>query len=182
MTGCRHVRLDALAVMAVFLGVEMLAEQAPVEPTGSGPSRNNVSARINEALREKLPKFKARDPATSAGVESATESSDGTMVLPTMTVSETLVLPPPEAVITPKGRLDQAMKAHPGLKIGNLFGLNNGTALALQQEEREARKKAALDDLVQYLAVENTPDARKLKAEMKAAKQLPNTDWLAGRR
>lgn len=48
--------------------------------------------------------------------------------------------------LTPKGLLELALKRQPGLKFGNLFGLNNGIALAMYAEQER------LDDLAEFKA------------------------------
>lgn len=47
-------------------------------------------------------------------------------------------------MLTPKGKLDLALQRHPGLKIGNIFGLNNRIALAMYREQERLDSLSAL--------------------------------------
>jgi len=185
MKGCRHFRRDALAGLALFLGVELQAESPPVPPSASSPPRS-LSPKITEAITAKLPKYEAPVPSPAPAVDSphprVGDSADDLLTLPKITVRPAEKGPESDyAWLSPKGRLDLAMKTHSGLRAGNLFGLNGGIALAMQQEEREAKARAAVVDLVERTTVDDSAEAKRIRRLMKAAVQRPNADWLVGR-
>lgn len=140
---------------------------------------------IREAIRAGLPRYQ---PPTADGDVRMTESGEaaeeraGVLNLPKVTVEAKA---PPRATeydfLTPKGRLELAVKRHPGLKVGNLFGLNNGIALAMLQEEIEVEKKSALKEQVERLSIDDGVETRELNRLLREALARPNRDWLKGR-
>jgi len=141
---------------------------------------------VKREVTEKLPGYAPPPPARSSTPSEGstfddTPDSPDVLRLPKMTV-RTRTLPPPADFtwLSPKGRLDLAMKSYRGLRIGNPFGLNKGIALAMQREEQEVRTKARLADDVQRSAGTDDADSVRIRRLLKAAMLRPNADWLAG--
>ena len=182
MRGC--ARLLVAVIPAVCLGVTIRA----AEPGGRSPDANRSQARaaeISAAIRAKLPKYQpnpAQDEVTMTAAEGEAVEKDGVLNLPAVSVQARR---PPEMtayeMLTPKGRLDLALRRRPGLKIGNIFGLNNGIALALLQEDIEKEKRDALKEQVERLSLDEGAETRELKRLLKETIARPNTDWMKGR-
>jgi hypothetical protein len=175
------IRIETLAACLLLLEATAWAEEAVPPATGS----RIRSAEIRAAIRAGLPEYQpqAADPEvrmTDSG-DVAVER-DGVLNLPSVTV-QARALPSGAAYdfLTPKGRLDLAMKRHPGLRIGNLFGMNHGIALALLQEEVDAAKRDALKATVENVSQADGPTARELNRLLRDAVARPSTDWLRGR-
>ena len=182
MRGSRYLPLGVLTAMALA-GSNVRGETSGGSPA-SGEGRT-LSAEIREAVIEKLPKFA---PSTLAKTpepppENTNDSSGDILHLPKITVKAAApTLPSRFDLLTPKGRLDLAMKSSPGLRIGNFFGLNNGIAMAIQAEERDVEKKAALAETVRRTTSNDGPESKRIMRLLKAALQRPNTDWAGNSR
>ena len=70
------------------------------------------------------------------------------------------------------------MKTRPGLRIGNLLGLNHGIAMFMQLEEQEVRKKAALLNRVDRVLIDDSADSRETLRMLKSALGRANANWL----
>lgn len=185
MNGYRHLRLDVLAALALFLGAGALAEQPPVPPPIVDEPNSSVHSQITKAILAKLPKYVPPAPAKVANLfppDNASDPADDILRLPKITVRPTTPAPAPGfAWLNEKGRLELAMKNSPGLRLGNFFGLNQGIALAMQVEEREVQAKAALTEVVERTTLDDSEGARKIRQLLQAAVQRPNTDWLTAK-
>lgn len=53
-------------------------------------------------------------------------------------------------LLTPEGKLDLAFKRRPGLKIGNLFGLNRGIAMAMLAEDEAYERRLEMAELSSF--------------------------------
>jgi hypothetical protein len=133
----------------------------------------------------------AADPVAAAAAQAAqsTPSGDGSpgsepLVLPSVVITETApVVPKSEDVLDAKARLEKALKANPGLRIGGpLAKMNNGIALAMQQEAKEAAARAAMIEHVENLPAMDEERAKEEVRLMRAATARPNNDWRGGRR
>ena len=62
-------------------------------------------------------------------------------------------------LLTPKGRLDLALKRYPGLRFNPLFflGSNNGIALAMLEEEERLERMKEMADLMDLFRYSETP-------------------------
>jgi hypothetical protein len=140
-----------------------------------------LSPEIVKAVIQELPRYAPPAPAKVAPEPPADEgkdSSPGVLHLPKLTVKERPpTLPSNFELLTPRGRLELALKTHPGLRIGNFFGMNNGIALAMQAEERKLEQKAALTDTVRRTTRDNSPEGKKLMRLINDAFRGPNNDW-----
>jgi hypothetical protein len=187
VNGYRHLRLDALAALVVFFGVETRAEPPPDSPPAS-TQPHSASPKITEAVAAKLPRYVPPVPAKLPDFSQPNEagdSSDDILNLPKMTIRPAAPLPPSEfAFLSPKGRVELAMKTNPGLHFGNILGSNsgpNGPALAIQADEREALRKATTTDLVDRTTINDDESAKKIRQLLQAAVQRANSDWLTAK-
>ena len=180
MSGCRHLRQEALAVLVLLMGVEVRPVDTANEPA---VSRRPLSW-ITEVLAAELPKYEP-PAAESTEVSTASEPAverDGVLNLPTVTVRPVMKEAPADySFLTPKGRMELALKTHPGLRVGNFFGLNNGIALFMQMEEQEVSKKTELLNRVQSSAIDHGPESMALLRLIKEAIVRPNSECLNGR-
>ena len=158
-----------------------LKGQSPVAHSSSGPV-HSISPEIVQAVAEELPKYAPPAPAKAA--ESPPEEKNDNpdiFLLPKVTVRADA----PSALtefdmLTLKGRVALAMKSYPGLRTFNLFGLNDGIAVAMQTEEKDVEKRAALTTTVRRTTSDNSPESQKMEQLLKAALQRPNAEWLTG--
>jgi len=63
---------------------------------------------------------------------------------------------------TKEGLIDNALRDHPGLRVGNLFGLNRNAAYEAFLEDERAGKMHDLDDTALAFAVGGDPDEAKM--------------------
>ena len=184
MNGDSIFRVAAPVIAAFCLEVDVRAEApAPAPPAASQP--RTLSPVIVETLTATLPKFAPPAPAKlPVGTPSADagESLDDVLHLQKITVRPVTKEPPAESGwLTNKGRIELAMKLYPGLRFGNIFGLNQGMALALLEDERLARKRAAVADAVEHVTLLDSKEDKRMRHLMEAAVLRPNTDWQNGR-
>ena len=170
----------ALVVLVFSLGVDSFAGDSSGESAVSRPPPL-VSTKIFDAVAAKLPKYVAATPARETGTKSpdvSEEGTSGTMKLPKITVRPTALGPPVEAeVMTLKERLALAMKANPGLRIGNIFGANGGIALFMATEERELKAKEALAERIRQTTSDDGEAAKAIQRLLKKASYRINADW-----
>ena len=87
--------------------------------------------------------------------------------LPEYVVRDPKVAPVKEReILTGKGRLELARRKHPGVKIGNLFGLNNGIALAMLAEEERLEQKREFEELAELTRLTDPANHPKIKREV----------------
>ena len=150
-------------------------------PTRAPAPRPRLSSEVKEAIAASLPKYSPlarNNTSVSIAAADSTESSDGVLHLPKMTVRTQRVVPlTGYDFLTPKGRLDLAKKTFPGIRVGNIFGMNDGIALAMLQEKVEAQKREDMSDLVKLTNALDSTAARDTTKELGKALARPNTDW-----
>lgn len=173
--GGRPFRIGAL--MLCF-GVGAGGEETAIPPKSN--VAHSVSSKITEAVLAGLPKYSPQKPATtddSPSEAKVSETSGDILKLPKLTVRTRKEILSPEDLLTDQERINLVLKAYPGLRIGNIFGLNRGIALAIYHEEQRARKTAALVDEVNRFSVDGIETDQKIRDLMRAAVQRPNTEW-----
>lgn len=177
VSGSHHFRSGMLAAMALA-GAELKA-QSPAVPV-LPPPVHSISPEIRQAVTEKLPKYTPPPPTkvSEPGHEEVSNSPD-VLRLPKVTVraAPPTTFPPNFATLTPKQRLDLALKTNPGLRLGNILGMNNGIAMAMQQEQRELENRTALIETVKFTKTDDSPESRRIDRLVKAATQRPSTGW-----
>ncbi len=171
---------QGMVVAVVILGGFSL-KGADNSTASTAPLKPKLSERIIHEVETKLPKYNP-PPKTANETPPAAEetpASPDVLRLPKVTVTADAPTPPPDwAMVTTKERLQQAIKARPGIKIGNLFGLNNGYALEMQWEERNVQKQADLKEIVDRTGTDNSAESRRVDQLLKAALARPTTGWV----
>ena len=165
MNGARHLRWRILVTGIFCSGITLQATLSPER-----------AAQISGVLREKLPKYSDRPAAKPAPAAETEELPDGTLILPAMKIRQQAF--PPEAVrLTDTARIARAMKAHPGLKIGN-FGRQSDVAELMQREDTLALHQRETSAIVNNATLDpNTPEARKIRELLGASVQQPSQYW-----
>lgn len=173
MSGSRYLRIEALAALVLCIGVEVRSADAPAAP----PVSRRSSSWISEVLAAELPKYVPRPPTEAVEASTSNEPAverDGVLNLPTLTVRPVMRESPTDyAFLTAKGRMDLALKTYPGLRIGNLFGLNQGIAMAMQWEEQRVNKINDLSDRVLRVSLDDSAETKETLRLLKAAIQRP---------
>ena len=168
-----------MAALAVSLSLRSGAEPATAAIPASGPPRK-ASSEITEALLAKLPKYAPPAPALVPGIAPRTDAAgslEEILILPKITVRPTPIVPESDfAFLNTKGRLELSLNAHPGIRVGNLLGLNDIMTLTMQQDERVAAKKADLADLVQRSTLGDSELDKKIRALTQALLQRSGTE------
>lgn len=169
------------------------AVSPPVTPKSSAP-KTPAPAPSKRSLaprpRGETPPALAANPAartataTSTGSAASAGGGDGTegedpLVLQKMTVTEEQAnLPSKPEVLDAQARLELALKAYPGLRIGGpLAKLNHAVALEMQKEAKEAAARAALAAHVENLPAMDEERAKEEVRLMREATARPNNDW-----
>lgn len=178
MRGYHCLHLGMLTAI-LWAGTELSGQGSGLAPVTVRTSI--LSPEIIKAVMEKVPKYAPPAPAKTIPEplpDEGKDSSPGVLHLPKLTVKERPPTQPSSfELLTPKGRLDLALRTHPGLRIGNIFGMNGGIALAMQAEERALEQKAALTATVRRTTRDNTPESKELMRLINDAFQRPNSDW-----
>jgi len=178
MSGGHHLRNEALLTLMLLGGGVAWSAELPDPPASPRRSRSWFTG----VLAAELPKFVPHPPDEAAeSIIAATTAveRDGVLSLPTMRVRPVMKESPSDyAFLTAKGRMDLALNTYPGLKIGNLFGLNEGIAIAKQMEERDVRAKAGLFHRVERVLIDDSADSRETLRMLKSALGRANAAWL----
>ncbi len=74
----------------------------------------------------------------------------------------------PRELLTPSGKLAYAYKEHPGLHIGNLFGLNNGIAQFMLEEEYRLERMKEMSELTGLITNPTPEDKAMIKDSQQA--------------
>jgi hypothetical protein len=172
--------LTATAIAAEPAEAKPAANEA--SPVVATPASAPVAPRaISPATALKLtapiPKFVAtptRDERTAAAPSApATEEIKprNTIIrLPDYVVRDAKVPAIKEReVLTPSGRLELARKLHPGIRVGNLFGLNDGWALAMLAEQERLDRQREFGDLADLMRYSDPAMHAKVKREVQQA-------------
>lgn len=178
VNGARHLRcglLTALVLVATRTNAQSPAGVSTHEPVHS------ISPEIVQAVAAKLPKYDSKAAEKSHQEEVVSRDayeSAGVLYLPKVTVrKDRLSTPDDFAFLTPKGRMELAFKKYPGVRIGNLLGLNDGYAAAMQAEDREVARKESAKETVERTRTDDGPESRRIDKLLKAALARPSMDW-----
>lgn len=129
--------------------------RAPAPDSGPGVDLREVDRPRNaipRLPRDLLPPESLRmaPPAAAAADEPPPE---GVLRLPRYHVQDRRLPAMKEReMLTPEGRIELGLKRHPGLRIGNFFGLNRGIAAAMVEEEFAVERARELQDLYELAA------------------------------
>jgi hypothetical protein len=164
-----------LLLAAAFAGAA--EERSPLlkdpEPPPPAPpyQPHVVSSEMAAKLASVAPRF--TPPAALARKDPVVESHDadkprnGIVRLPRYLVLETRIPDfPQRRMLTPLGRVDLALKRHPGLKFGPLAFLNNGIGLAMLEEEERLERLAEMNDLFSLLPNPKSSETKAVKHGM----------------
>jgi hypothetical protein len=114
-----------------------------------------VSSAVAAALAAATPAYQptAKTSGASALSDLDEKPRNGIIRLPRYTVLEPKVRQPHlDQMLTPKAKLDLAMKMNPGLHVGSLpFLTNDGVALEMLEESRLQERRQRTIDLVSLL-------------------------------
>jgi hypothetical protein len=182
MSAMTRSRFVSLWVFAAVCGAGPLvaAETTPVlkepapAPSPPSPARPRpVSPAVAAQLSAAVPKFENIAPAPAKPAETApdlreTDKPRNTIVrLPSYVVEEEKAPVFKEReLLTPRGRLDLALKRHPGLRLGSFWIFrNDGIALAMLEEEEQLERKKEMQDLLSLLSVAQTKEVKPLVAD-----------------
>jgi hypothetical protein len=185
-----RVRTASLLVFATALSATGLAAEAVTQrgagtqsaPPGTPATRPVAPRAISPETAAKLnasaPKFVATPPINERAVAAPDESKELENVKPRNTIirlPEYVVRDPKvpqikeREVLTPSGRLALARKRNPGIRVGNLFGLNNGVALAMLAEEERLERKREFEDLASLTRLSDPANHPKIKRQVEQA-------------
>jgi len=178
MSGGHHLRIEALVTLILVGGVVAWSADLPDPP--AAPRRS--PSWFTGVLAAELPKFAPHPPVEAVESTIAAETAverNGVLNLPTMRVRPVMKESPSDyAFLTVKGRMDLALKTYPGVKIGNLFGLNEGIAMAKQLEAKEVRIKAGLFHRIERVLLDDSEDSRETRHMLESALGRANARWL----
>jgi hypothetical protein len=137
---------------------EKLAAAVPKTPTGADPKPATVLESID--------------------VRDLDKPRNGIIRLPSFIVGELkLRVPAEQDVLTPKGRLDLALKRQPGLKFGPLAYLNDPIALDMLAEEERLDRLAKIGELSGFLSFAQQPPTDGTRRLIQQT-YLRTSDWL----
>lgn len=172
------MRSSAIAIVSILVLVETSWAQDPEETplTGSPPAlaaqpanqdpaaapassadhtlSHATSARVVSGLpKYSPPKANSEEGEAASDLRETDKPKNAIIRLPRYHVRERKI---PEfknrELLTPEGKLDLAFKRRPGLKIGNLFGLNRGPALAMLAEDEAYERRLEMEELSSFTA------------------------------
>jgi hypothetical protein len=142
----------------------LAASPPPAAATAASPARKPVvSSYLGSILLASRPKYKPpaelSDQTADADLRELDPPRNGIIRLPKYMVQDHRTPAFNEyEMLTPRGRLDLALKRHPGLKFGPLARLNHGWAMAMLAEEERLYYKASLADVASTISVTNPED------------------------
>lgn len=125
--------------------------------TTTDAPNHSLSADTSARVVAGLPKFTPAKP-TAVGEESpdlreTDKPRNGIIRLPRYQVREKKA---PDfknrEMLTPEGKIELAFKRRPGLKIGNIFGLNRGIAMAMLAEDEAYERRLEMEELSSFTA------------------------------
>jgi hypothetical protein len=186
---------SALLVLTRALAAEELVSASPTRPpssakvlaklpkyapvsTGTPVDRREIDRPRNAIVRlskDLLPPEAVI--ASAAPTEDNGRAPEGVVRLPRYTVGGRRIPKFKEReILTPTARIDLYLKRHPGLRVGNLFGLNRGIAAAMIAEEDEIDRRREMNDLLEFQAFANSlppPDESRDSNESDTAAPTP---------
>jgi hypothetical protein len=123
-------------------------------PTATPVDQREIDRPRNAIVR--LPRDLLPPEAVIASAGSAEDEGaapEGVVRLPRYTVPGRRIPQFKEReILTPAARIDLYLKRHPGLRIGNLFGLNRGVAASMIAGQDAADRRREMSDLLDFQA------------------------------
>jgi hypothetical protein len=165
----------------------VLAPKAPPVAPASDPDSvtRSVSPGIAAALADGMPKFSPPTP-TPVPVAETQEERDADKPrnsiprLPAYVVRESR---PPmfrtRDLLTPSGLVAFSLKNHPGLKFGNIFGLNDEVARSMYYDDERLTNMADMADTAHAMALggDRAEAQYILQATQDTYMRTPDTTW-----
>lgn len=150
--------------------------EASAPPAEAGSKSRAVSAETSAKIGAGMPKFSPPKPAEAAAPAAApvaeakeADKPRNTIIrLPRHVVQDRRdpVIKDRE-ILTPKGKLELALKRYPGLRFGSLpFLSNNGIAMLLLEEDLRLERKTEMEDLVELYHYSDPKKGAAMKTEV----------------
>jgi len=143
-----------------------VGKEATANVPGAVSRPRVMSDRVSSTLSTKLPKYSPPPKSTGPEVDlrDVDKPRNEIIRLPKYVVEEkkSPVFRGHE-LLTPAGRLDLALKRHPGLRFGPLAFLNHGWALAMLAEEERLDRISEMKDVARTVSVNDPADAAEIK-------------------
>ncbi|MBI4623839.1 MAG: hypothetical protein HY736_11575 [Verrucomicrobia bacterium] len=161
----RLPRVPLFVISAVFVAgtvaaAEPLRAAKPPDPAAVPlPRPRLVSTDAADRLAASAPKYEPPSPVAKVETQPDRRETDKPrnviVRLPPYVVQGSK---PPifkeRELLTPQGRLDLALKRHPGLRFGSFWFLrNDGWGLAMLEEEQRLERNAEFNDLVGLMTI-----------------------------
>jgi hypothetical protein len=161
------------------------ADTAPRPPADSDGTTRTVSPGIAAALSESMPKYSPPTPTPAATAEpqdmrDIDKPKNEIPRLPKYVVHE--ARPPVfrnRDLYTPAELIQLSLKAHPGLRIGNLFGLNNDAARDMLWDDERQQDISDLNDTAHAMALGGDPAEGRyiLQETQDTYMRTPDLNW-----
>ena len=148
----------------------VIVERTPA-PTAESQPRRLVSPAVAAQLSAAIPKFEPASTKPETPTPDLRESDkprNTILRLPSYIVREEKpILFKERELLTPKGRLDLALRKHPGMRFGSFWIFrNDGWALAMLAEEERLERQREMSDLLSLLTV---ADQKQMKPKVDEA-------------
>ncbi|MEO5959695.1 MAG: hypothetical protein ABIZ49_13850 [Opitutaceae bacterium] len=168
MFAVHGIAADSPGTLAETKSTSTISPASPV-PTPSERPRL-ISTGTAERLAAVSPKFEPSTamPPAPAGNSAIDTPRNQIVRLPDYIVREPRAPSFPERrILTPKGRLEVALKRFPGLRFGNIWFLrNDGIALFMLEEEYRLERMAEMADLASLVRISDPAAGATLKSDM----------------
>lgn len=167
---CTLALLACTGVLAAQDASPLLAVPA-APPALPPPAPRAISPEAAAKLAALVPKFSVADtplPDPAARDPGPDRPRNTIIRLPNYVVTEPKIKMPKEReLLTPKGRLELALKRYPGLRFGNIgFLRNDGIALMMYEEDLRLERMREMAELLSLL-----PASIQAKPEVKRSSQ-----------
>ena len=138
---------SAAKVLAKLPKYSPLPTTTPVDRREIDRPRNAI-VRLPRDLLPPEPVIASAGPAEDEGV-----APEGVVRLPRYTVPGRRIPRFKEReILTPAARIDLYLKRHPGMRIGNFFGLNRGAAASMIADQDASDRRREMTDLLEFQA------------------------------
>ena len=135
------------------------ATSAPVPVPDHDAGTRSVSAGVAQALADGMPRYSPPTPAptqTPEQVQAQAEADKPKNAIPRLPAYVVRDSRPPvfsnRELLTKEGQVALTFRNHPGLAIGNLFGLNEGVARQMFYDDERLSSMADLADTAHAMA------------------------------
>lgn len=169
MTAMRRLPLAPLFVLTLGPAMGLAGEPAVGVPGSSAaakPSAETV-AKLAAATPRFAPPPQAKAPKPAPDLRETDKPRNTIYRLEPYVVQEKKApVPPARELWTPKGRLEVALKRHPGARFLNFFGMNDGIALMMLAEEERLERKREFEEMASLTSLTDPEAGAALKREV----------------